>query len=276
MGHVQKHAVRGDNAGPERGTARAGPPHDGRHVENEATRDDPVRLQDGPPRQLPALVQVPVAAGPHTHAVVLLRGHVRRRLHGDVPRVPHRREDRRGSVPHLRPLRHHLEHAPRRGLHCGGPADELCHVGYPGEMFTSSAPQDPLFWPLHGNAERFVQLIRILQEYGQVEFDETWGYEHSKNLASDTGIVCDWSQVTGMEMPTCKMETCPGHKENDILPFANLAEALLKYVSNIELYEAIHPYSSAMDYVYDSLDYWKGCTSHSLAYQALGTNILGT
>ena len=153
---------------------------------------------------------------------------------------------------------------------------ELCHVGYPGEMFTSAAPQDPLFWPLHGNAERFVQLIRILQEYGQVELDETWGYEHSKNLASDTGIVCDWSQVTGMEMPTCKMETCPGHKENDILPFANLAEALPKYVSNIELYEAIHPYSSAMDYVYDSLDYWKGCTSHSLAYQALGTNILGT
>ena len=38
--------------------------------------------------------------------------------------------------------------------------DELCHVGLAGELFTSAAPQDPLFWPLHGNAERFVQSRR--------------------------------------------------------------------------------------------------------------------
>ena len=33
----------------------------------------------------------------------------------------------------------------------------LCHVGHAGEMFTSAAPYDPLFWPLHGLAERYMQ-----------------------------------------------------------------------------------------------------------------------
>merc|ERR1711988_723320 len=46
--------------------------------------------------------------------------------------------------------------------------DELCHVGSAGEMFTSSAPQDPTFWPLHGNAERFLQLLRELDHRGNL------------------------------------------------------------------------------------------------------------
>jgi hypothetical protein len=32
----------------------------------------------------------------------------------------------------------------------------LCSVGHAGEMFTSAAPYDPLFWPLHGLADRCV------------------------------------------------------------------------------------------------------------------------
>lgn len=34
---------------------------------------------------------------------------------------------------------------------------EFCHVGWPGEMYTSAAPWDPIFWPLHGLAERFLR-----------------------------------------------------------------------------------------------------------------------
>merc|ERR1711988_895209 len=63
--------------------------------------------------------------------------------------------------------------------------DEICHVGSPGEMFTSAAPQDPTFWPLHGNAERFVQYLRLLDEEGVDDFDQTWGYHHTTNLPSD-------------------------------------------------------------------------------------------
>ena len=32
--------------------------------------------------------------------------------------------------------------------------ETLCHVGHAGEMFTSSAPYDPIFWPIHGLADR--------------------------------------------------------------------------------------------------------------------------
>merc|ERR1711988_1451672 len=89
---------------------------------------------------------------------------------------------------------------------------ELCHFGSPGEMFTSAAPQDPTFWPLHGNAERYIQYLRLLNDAGKVTMDMTWGYQHGSQVPSDTGQVCDWSGVTGMEMPTCSFETCPGHK----------------------------------------------------------------
>ena len=120
-------------------------------------------------------------------------------------------------------------------------------------MFTSAAPQDPLFWrvtcaffcvcahvqwaasrarwaagdqktvisisppsrPLHGLAERFLQYARVLKADGALGFDESWGYMHGPELPSDTGVVCDWSAVTpgSMEMPDCAKETCAGHKE---------------------------------------------------------------
>lgn len=141
---------------------------------------------------------------------------------------------------------------------------ELCHIGSPGEMFTSAAPQDPTFWPLHGNAERFLQLLRALKRDGTISMDETWGYEHLYNVPSDTGRVCDWSGVTGMERPTCVMETCPGHREDDLLPVYDLLPSGNKFMSNQDFYDYIHPDNSELPYVYDSLAYWPGCTNSSI------------
>ncbi|KAH8066645.1 hypothetical protein JL722_1098 [Aureococcus anophagefferens] len=144
--------------------------------------------------------------------------------------------------------------------------DALCHVGHPGEMFTSAAPQDPTFWPLHGNAERYLQYARLLKAEGVLSFSESWGYSHAQELPSDTGIVCDWSGVdpASMELPTCAKETCPGHKGDDLLPFADLMDSQDGLYTNNEFYELVDPTNDDLPYVYDSLSYWPGCTDDTL------------
>ena len=149
--------------------------------------------------------------------------------------------------------------------------DLLCEVGHPGEMFTSAAPQDPTFWPLHGLAERFVQYARVLKLAGTLTFSEDWGYAHATNLPSDTGLVCDWSGVheASVErrettMPTCVKGTCPGHKIDDTLPFTNLLKTQTGLYTNSEFYELTSPYSEDLPYAYDTLAYWPGCTDDTL------------
>merc|ERR1719263_1351517 len=144
----------------------------------------------------------------------------------------------------------------------GGDAilSELCHVGLPGELFTSAAPQDPLFWPLHGNAERFLQYVRLVAATGVIELNETWGYDHVSDVASDTGLVCDWSTASGLELPTCARATCPGHREHDLLPFAGLYAGQSSLLTNGEFYDKIGPGSTLLPYVYNSISYWPGCT----------------
>ena len=51
----------------------------------------------------------------------------------------------------------------------------LCRVGHAGEMFTSAAPYDPLFWSLHGTAERFLGYKRLAAERGQTQLREAGG-----------------------------------------------------------------------------------------------------
>lgn len=52
------------------------------------------------------------------------------------------------------------------------------------------------------------------------DFDETWGYRHA-TVVGETGTVCSWEHVVAgtNDMPTCILETCGGHNEDDLLPF---------------------------------------------------------
>merc|ERR1712070_793480 len=53
--------------------------------------------------------------------------------------------------------------------------------------------------------------------------NETWGYMHSDDT-SDLGRVCHWDNVSSTDLPTCQVDTCPGHGEFDVLPFPDLIE----------------------------------------------------
>jgi hypothetical protein len=63
-----------------------------------------------------------------------------------------------------------------------------------GEMFSSGAPYDPTFWPVHGQVERLMGLKRVRLAEGYVSskgFAEAWGFaaKDKRYLAGR----CDWS-----------------------------------------------------------------------------------
>mmetsp|Transcript_24921 Transcript_24921/g.29436 ORF Transcript_24921/g.29436 Transcript_24921/m.29436 type:complete len:676 (+) Transcript_24921:60-2087(+) len=143
---------------------------------------------------------------------------------------------------------------------------ELCHVGSPGDAYSSAAPQDPTFWPLHGNAERLISVMRIYKNRGIIDFDETWGYAHIHSLPSDTGMICDWSEATGtLDMPTCTKGVCSGHKEDDLLPFTDLYEKQGSTLyTNAEFYALLDPLSHELPYAFDTLFYWEACEKNNI------------
>ena len=141
----------------------------------------------------------------------------------------------------------------------------LCHVGHAGEMFTSAAPYDPTFWPLHGLAERFLSYKRVQAAAGYTTLNETWGYTHMGALASDTDVVCDWTGVTGMELPTCARGTCSGHRKDDLLPFSDFLGKNETY-TNEEFYVFTNPTNADLPYAYDSLSSWPACADQGIYF----------
>ena len=142
----------------------------------------------------------------------------------------------------------------------------MCHVGWPGEMFTSAAPYDPIFWSLHGLAERFVSMKRVEAiRLKDSTFDETWSYTH-EIFPSDTHVVCDWEGVTGMELPSCSKGTCPGHHEDDVIPFGNFTDDGKVLYTNKEFYEFLHPFNEDLPYVYSNLFRWPACEEQNVTW----------
>lgn len=120
---------------------------------------------------------------------------------------------------------------------------------------------DPIFWALHGTAERFLSQRRL-----KGNLTETWGYDHGKKkfsdeVASDTNVVCDWSNVKGLELPICSPGTCPGHRADDILPMRDFLGKGESY-SNMDFYHFTNPENASLPYIYDSYKYWGGCSGN--------------
>lgn len=149
--------------------------------------------------------------------------------------------------------------------------DTLCHVGHAGEMFTSSAPYDPTFWPIHGLADRYLQLKRVMSHENETTLDETWSYYHDGMSPSDTHHVCDWSGVEAgsMEMPTCTPGSCAGHHEDDLLPMSNFLDQNETY-TNKEFLQFISPYNDDIPYVYDSFTNWPACKAQNITFWKAG------
>jgi len=126
----------------------------------------------------------------------------------------------------------------------------VCSTYYPGEMYSSSSPYDPTFWPIHPSAEKFLNVMRLKDD-----FDDTWGYYKDGSTVSDTGIVCDWDDVaTKYDLPDCKKRTCSGHAEDDLLPFTYFKDNFYP-MTNGEFYAYIHPTNTEVPYIYDTLTF---------------------
>jgi len=131
----------------------------------------------------------------------------------------------------------------------------LANPGITGEMYTSAAPWDPTFWPLHPTADRLIMYRRYLHLTEQSYLNTTWGYYHDPDIPSDDQSFCDWNGVEDLELPNCyTVEYCPGHAADDLLPFKNFLGNGETY-TNAEFLEFISPSNPTLPYLYDDFDY---------------------
>ncbi|CBJ33028.1 Hypothetical Protein RRSL_02205 [Ectocarpus siliculosus] len=149
--------------------------------------------------------------------------------------------------------------------------NSLCDPGHVGELYTSSAPYDPLFWVIHPTAERFMGWRRKLgvEQPDMWPLDETWDYSHGW-VVGETGTVCDWDDVRegSLDMPTCRKGICGGHGADDLLPFKVKVKGETMQMTNLQWYQFIYPDNDDLPYMYNEYQ-WDHCASSG---NYMGTN----
>mmetsp|Transcript_19693 Transcript_19693/g.17875 ORF Transcript_19693/g.17875 Transcript_19693/m.17875 type:complete len:530 (+) Transcript_19693:381-1970(+) len=131
--------------------------------------------------------------------------------------------------------------------------------GVVGDMFTSAASFDPIFWPLHGQIERIIGLKRIkLMTDNDILFEEGWSFYNDDNRVLNG--VCDWSGISSVDdltLPNCDFsgaQSCWGHNADDVLEWSNFINNNEIY-SNKDFYDFIHPWNEKLPYVYDTYSF---------------------
>lgn len=148
--------------------------------------------------------------------------------------------------------------------------DALCNPGWVGDMYTSAAPADPIFFVIHTTAERFLWTRILLSNENPAKwpFNASWGYDHTLELTpSDTGKVCYWDNINGtLELPSCNWETCPGHRLHDAIPFGDFLDDGETY-TNSQFWDLMQPTNEKLPYTYDTFEYpW--CTKSGYDWSA--------
>lgn len=113
-------------------------------------------------------------------------------------------------------------------------------------------------------------LKRILAHQNKTTLDETWDYAHEP-VISDAHLVCDWSVVDdgSKARPDCfHARACSGHREDDLLPFANFRDRNETY-TNREFWNFISPTNDDLPYAFDSFTRWPGCAAQNLNFESL-------
>ncbi|CAB1119544.1 TYR [Ectocarpus sp. CCAP 1310/34] len=146
--------------------------------------------------------------------------------------------------------------------------NSFCNPGAVGEMFTSAAPYDPVFWVVHPTADRLLAWRRMLGRQGVEgwDFDETWGYTHT-SVVGETGTVCNWDDVVpgSGDMPTCITGICGGHNEDDLLPFTVKVKGENVQLTNAEWMDLIYPTNEDLPYMYDEFK-WDHCSEDGYSF----------
>lgn len=130
---------------------------------------------------------------------------------------------------------------------------QVANVGHIGTATSDSSPNDPIFWVIHGMQDRYMQMVRFLNDTGELAWDQSWGMFESEAY--------DWSNVTSIDdVPTRNTTSCSGHYADDLIIYPYLlVDQPTEYVSNVEYWNMTKAFSPHLQYVYDQLLNWTQC-----------------